>query len=82
MGKFVRTDKGYINSEYIIRVEIPEAQRALIHFRSAGSEATAEIKGEEEVRELKTILELPVPREEGYTGSSMHEYPESTGKRR
>ena len=82
MGKFVRTNKGYINSNFIIRVEIPDAQRALVHFQGVGAETEAEVKGEEEVRELKTLLELPVPREDGYTGASMHEYPESTSRRK
>lgn len=76
MSKFIRTSKGYINSHFIARIEIADASNALIYFTGPGSDFAAEVKGEEEVRELKALLALPVPKEPGYTGDAMHEYPE------
>lgn len=81
MGKFIRTSKGYINSDFIVRIEI-KGEDAHVMFEAAGSESMAEIKGSEEVREMRTLLELPVPRPEGYTGEEVKEYPETTSKSR
>lgn len=80
MSTFVRTSKGYINSHFIVRIEITDPANALIYFTGPGNDLTAEVKGDEEVRELKTLLALPVAKEPGYTGDSIPEYPDEDRK--
>ncbi|PWT90933.1 MAG: hypothetical protein C5B54_06265 [Acidobacteria bacterium] len=70
---FVRTNKGYINESFIIRVEIASAESAMVHFTTMSGVDTAEVRGDEEIRDLKVALDLRAPRTPGAIGNLLEE---------